>query len=99
MLKLYRKVDGLSFNQCRNNGASDQVEQSREGKTRLKKVTDDLKALVLSWKAASPAFEKGRRCSSSGPGCRRRDDDDDVDLFGSSDEEESEEKSGSPRRG
>merc|ERR1712098_1044203 len=66
----------------------------------LKKVTDDLKALVLSLQArvekieVSSTLEGGK--PSSGPAksapAPAEDDDDDVDLFGSDDEEDDEEK-------
>jgi len=64
----------------------------------LKKVTDDLKALVLSLEArvgqlegtkASPAAAPAPKAA---PAAQDDDDDDDVDLFGSDEEEESEEK-------
>merc|ERR1712235_62589 len=60
----------------------------------LKKVTDDLKALVLSLQARVESLEGGK--PSSGPAksapAPAEDDDDDVDLFGSDDEEDDEEK-------
>merc|ERR1712112_220729 len=55
----------------------------------LKKVTDDLKALVLSLQARVETLEGGKPSSSpakSAP-APAEDDDDDVDLFGSDDEE------------
>merc|ERR1711864_57621 len=56
----------------------------------LKKVTDDLKALVLSLEARVGQLEGGKT-SAAAPA--EEEDDDDVDLFGSDDEEEeSEEK-------
>merc|ERR1712131_165224 len=60
----------------------------------LKKVTDDLKALVLSLQARVETLEGGKPSSSpakSAP-APAEDDDDDVDLFGSDDEEDDEEK-------
>merc|ERR1712145_11013 len=60
----------------------------------LKKVTDDLKALVLSLQARVETLEGGKPSSSpakSAP-APADDDDDDVDLFGSDDEEDDEEK-------
>merc|ERR1719352_427131 len=51
----------------------------------LKKVTDDLKALVLSLEARVGQLEGGKPAPAE-------EEEDDVDLFGSSDEEESEEK-------
>jgi len=66
----------------------------------LKKVTDDLKALVLSLEARVGQLESGGKAAApaaapakAAPAPADDDDDDDVDLFGSdSDEEESEEK-------
>merc|ERR1711864_41132 len=63
----------------------------------LKKVTDDLKALVLSLEARVGQLEGGKT-SAAAPAAKaaapaEEEDDDDVDLFGSDDEEEeSEEK-------
>jgi len=62
----------------------------------LKKVTDDLKALVLSLEARVGSLEGGKAAPKAAALAAVKaatpDDDDDVDLFGSSDEEESEEK-------
>jgi len=62
----------------------------------LKKVTDDLKALVLSLEARVGTLEGGKpaaKAESAPKAAAADDDDDDVDLFGSDeDEEESEEK-------
>merc|ERR1712123_231749 len=55
----------------------------------LRKVTDDLKALVLSLEARVGSLEGGKVGAAA---AAAKDDDDDVDLFGSDDEEESEEK-------
>merc|ERR1711963_212668 len=55
----------------------------------LEKVTDDLKALVLSLEARVGQLEGGKPAAKPAPA---DEEDDDVDLFGSSDEEESEEK-------
>merc|ERR1712002_655421 len=60
----------------------------------LKKVTDDLKALVLSLEARVGSLEGGKPAAAK-PAAKpaaAEEDDDDVDLFGSEDEEESEEK-------
>merc|ERR1712243_489399 len=57
----------------------------------LKKVTDDLKALVLSLSARVDTLEGGKPKASSPPAAAG-DDDDDVDLFGSDEEEDDEEK-------
>merc|ERR1712236_23771 len=59
----------------------------------LKKVTDDLKALVLSLEARVGTLEGGKPAAKAAPApTPAADDDDDVDLFGSDDEEEDEEK-------
>jgi len=65
----------------------------------LKKVTDDLKALVLSLEARVGQLEGGKPAAKPAPAkpapakpAPAEEEDDDVDLFGSSDEEESEEK-------
>merc|ERR1712202_79861 len=63
----------------------------------LKKVTDDLKSLVLSLEARVQSLEGGKSAPASvaAPAPApppAEEDDDDVDLFGSEDEEESEEK-------
>merc|ERR1739845_307677 len=60
----------------------------------LKKVTDDLKSLVLSLQARVDKLDGGK---ASAPAPAKAapapaEDDDDVDLFGSSDEEDDEEK-------
>merc|ERR1712183_602651 len=58
----------------------------------LKKVTDDLKALVLSLEARVGSLEGGKPAAKAAPAAPAPAADDDVDLFGSEDEEESEEK-------
>merc|ERR1712130_847939 len=58
----------------------------------LKKVTDDLKALVLSLEARVGTLEGGKPAAKPAPAAAPAAADDDVDLFGSEDEEESEEK-------
>merc|ERR1712029_1137830 len=60
----------------------------------LKKVTDDLKALVLSLEARVGQLEGGKPAAKPAPAkpAPAGEEDNDVDLFGSSDEEESEEK-------
>jgi len=59
----------------------------------LKKVTDDLKALVLSLQARVETLEGGKPSggAKSAP-APAADDDDEVDLFGSDDEEDDAEK-------
>merc|ERR1712209_7670 len=57
----------------------------------LKKVTDDLKALVLSLTARLETLEGGKPSTKAAP-ATAADDDDDVDLFGSDEEEDDEEK-------
>merc|ERR1712018_212520 len=58
----------------------------------LKKVTDDLKALVLSLSARVDTLEGGKPKAAPAPAAAADDDDDDVDLFGSDEEEDDEEK-------
>merc|ERR1711910_66065 len=59
----------------------------------LKKVTDDLKALVLSLEARVGTLEGGKPAAKATTAAApAAEDDDDVDLFGSDDEEEDEEK-------
>merc|ERR1719384_2735174 len=61
----------------------------------LKKVTDDLKALVLSLEARVGQLGGGKPAAkepAKAAPAPAEEEDDDVDLFGSSDEEESEEK-------
>merc|ERR1712113_1185477 len=65
----------------------------------LKKVTDDLKALVLSLEArvgqlegGEPAAKPTAKAPAKPAPAPAEEEEDDVDLFGSSDEEESEEK-------
>merc|ERR1712062_410564 len=65
----------------------------------LNKVTDDLKALVLSLEArvgqlegGKPAAKPAAKAPAKAAPAPAEEEDDDVDLFGSSDEEESEEK-------
>merc|ERR1711862_250486 len=60
-------------------------------KKSLKKVTDDLKALVLSLTARVETLEGGKPSAKAAP-APAADDDDDVDLFGSDEEEDDEEK-------
>merc|ERR1712018_521562 len=57
----------------------------------LKKVTDDLKALVLSLSARVDTLEGGKPKAAPAPAAAG-DDDDDVGLFGSDEEEDDEEK-------
>merc|ERR1712080_583171 len=58
----------------------------------LKKVTDDLKALVLSLEARVGQLEGSKPAPAAKPAAPADDDDEDVDLFGSDDEEDDEEK-------
>jgi len=60
----------------------------------LKKVTDDLKALVLSLEARVGSLEGGKPAAKEAAPAPApaADDDDDVDLFGSDDEDDDEEK-------
>jgi len=56
----------------------------------LKKVTDDLKGLILKLESRVNTLEGGK--AAPAPAAAAADDDDDVDLFGSDDEEEDAEK-------
>merc|ERR1711994_1187473 len=61
----------------------------------LKKVTDDLKSLVLSLQARVDKLDGAASAApapKSAPAPAEEDDDDDVDLFGSDEEEDDEEK-------
>jgi len=98
--KLYGKVDGLAALT-----SADQMELQtklntleKENKT-LKKVTDDLKALVLKLEGRVAQLEKSGSSSAAAPAPKKEEvkeeeeEDEDVDLFGSdSDEEEDAEK-------
>jgi len=96
--KLHGKVDGLA---ALTSAGTMELQTKltsleKENKT-LKKVTDDLKALVLKLEGRVAVLEKGGSAAAApakaAPApAAADDDDDDVDLFGSSDEEESEEK-------
>merc|ERR1711934_1133031 len=58
----------------------------------LKKVTDDLKSLVLSLQARVDSLDGGKSAQAAPAPAAAADDDDDVDLFGSDEEEDDEEK-------
>jgi len=58
----------------------------------LKKVTDDLKNLILKLENRVSSLEGGKPAAAAAPAKAEEEDDDDVDLFGSDDEEEDEEK-------
>merc|ERR1712071_694251 len=57
----------------------------------LKKVTDDLKGLILKLEARVNTLEGGKPAAAA-PAPAADEDDDDVDLFGSDDEEDDAEK-------
>jgi len=96
--KLYGKVDGLA---ALTSAGTMELQTKlnsleKENKT-LKKVTDDLKALVLKLEGRVSQLEKSGGSSSApaaaAPVKEEEDDDEEVDLFGSdSDEEEDAEK-------
>merc|ERR1711988_973375 len=54
----------------------------------LKKVTDDLKSMVLKLENRVAALEKGGAKAAPAPAKKEESEDDDVDLFGSDDDEE-----------
>jgi len=65
----------------------------------LKKVTEDLKNLILKLETRVATLEGGKPAAAAAPAAAKpakaeeeEEDDDDVDLFGSDDEEEDEEK-------
>jgi len=95
--KLHGKVDGLAaLTSAGTMELQTKITGLEKENKNLKKVTDDLRALVIKLEGRVASLEKG----GSGGGAPKAapapaaadDDDDDVDLFGSSDEEESEEK-------
>merc|ERR1712198_384713 len=93
--KLHGKVDGLA---ALTSAGTMELQTKlnsleKENKT-LKKVTDDLKNLVIKLEARVVSLEKGgvKAAPAAAPAAADDDDDDEVDLFGESDEEESEEK-------
>jgi len=98
--KLHGKVDGLAA--LTSAGAMElqtKINSLEKENKNLKKVTDDLKNLVLKLEGRVASLEKGGAsgapAKAPAPAAAAADDeedDDEVDLFGSSDEEESEEK-------
>merc|ERR1712198_273263 len=94
--KLHGKVDGLA---ALTSAGTMELQTKlnsleKENKT-LKKVTDDLKNLVIKLEARVVSLEKGgvkAAAPAAAPAAADDDDDEEVDLFGESDEEESEEK-------
>nr|AQS22655.1 elongation factor 1-delta [Pseudodiaptomus poplesia] len=57
----------------------------------LKKLTDDLKKMVMGLEGRVASLEGGKKAAPAAAAAKEEDDDD-VDLFGSEDEEEDEEK-------
>jgi len=97
--KLHGKVDGLAaLTSAGTMELQTKITGLEKENKNLKKVTDDLRALVIKLEGRVASLEKGGSGSGGGgapkaaPAPAADDDDDDVDLFGSSDEEESEEK-------
>jgi len=92
--KLYGKVDGLA---ALTSAGTMELQTKlnsleKENKT-LKKVTDDLKALVLKLEGRVSQLEKSGSSAPAPAAPAAEDDDEEVDLFGSdSDEEEDAEK-------
>jgi len=91
--KLYGKVDGLA---ALTSAGTMELQTKltsleKENKT-LKKVTDDLKALVLKLEGRVSQLEKSGSSApaAAAPAKEEEDDDEDVDLFGSDSEEEEE---------
>merc|ERR1711915_1015017 len=90
----YEKISGAKISQVGENQALASKFTSLELENKeLRKVTEDLQALVAS---LSERISKLESVSSSGTALpsnsKEEEDDDDVDLFGSDDEEEDEEK-------
>jgi len=92
--KLHGKVDGLAaLTSAGTMELQTKLTSLEKENKNLKKVTDDLRSLVIKLEGRVASLEKGGGAppkAASAPAAD--DDDDDVDLFGSSDEEESEEK-------
>jgi len=77
-----------------NKQLTDKMKKLESENKALKKVTEDLKALVLKLEGRVEKLEKGgggggaATTNGTKPAAKDDDDDDDVDLFGSDDEEE-----------
>jgi hypothetical protein len=56
----------------------------------LKKVTDDLKNLILKLESRVASLEGGKTASAPAPGKGKEEEEEEVDLFGSDDEEDEE---------
>jgi len=87
------KVDNLAgMTGQANKQFTDKMKKLESENKSLKKVTEDLKALVLKLEGRVERLEKGGGGGGSATNgtttAAKDDDDDDVDLFGSSDEEE-----------
>merc|ERR1712243_270220 len=93
LLEQLLKVDNLSSGLSANEEMAlmKKLGDSEVENKQLKKVTDDLKALVLSLSARVDTLEGGKPKAAPAPAAAG-DDDDDVDLFGSDEEEDDEEK-------
>merc|ERR1719499_2594169 len=95
--KLHGKVDGLAaLTSAGTMELQTKITGLEKENKNLKKVTDDLRALVIKLEGRVASLEKGGSAGGAPKAApapaAADDDDDDVDLFGSSDEEESEEK-------
>jgi len=95
--KLHGKVDGLAaLTSAGTMELQTKITGLEKENKNLKKVTDDLRALVIKLEGRVACLEKGGSAGGAPKAApapaAADDDDDDVDLFGSSDEEESEEK-------
>jgi len=92
--KLYGKVDGLA---ALTSAGTMELQTKlnsleKENKT-LKKVTDDLKALVLKLEGRVAQLEKSGSSSAPAPAAKKEEpeeEDEEVDLFGSDSDEEEE---------
>merc|ERR1719187_398904 len=87
--KLYGKVDGLAaLTSAGNMELQTKLSTLEKENKTLKKVTDDLKNLVLKLEGRVAQLEKGSGTAAPAPAAAPAKDDDDVDLFASDDEEE-----------
>jgi len=89
--KLYGKVDGLA---ALTSAGTMELQTKltsleKENKT-LKKVTDDLKALVLKLEGRVSQLEKSGSSAPAAEPVKEEEDDEEVDLFGSDSDEEEE---------
>jgi len=90
--KLYGKVDGLAAMTADNSALVKKMSALEVENKNLKKVTDDLKNLVIKLEKRVAQLEGGKAPAAPAKKEEPEDDDEDVDLFGSDSEEEDAEK-------